>query len=113
MSDLCRYRLYLKYFRFTHRILNRINLMSAADEIQLARSGGKLYELLNHEELQEIEVKRPRIIHHVIVKADIRGSTKVIAGLMKKGLNPASYFSLRFFDPLNQLLEKYSAVKVL
>ena len=112
LSDLCRYRLHLKYFRFTHRILNRINLISAADEIQLARSGGKLYELLNHEELKELENKKPEIIHHVIMKADIRGSTKVISELMKKGLNPASYFSLRFFGPINQLLEKYGAVKV-
>ncbi|MFT5571079.1 MAG: hypothetical protein ACI9FB_000089 [Candidatus Azotimanducaceae bacterium] len=112
LSDLCRYRLHLKYFRLAHRIVNRINLISEPGEIQLARAGGKLYELLNHKELLVLEVKEPEIIHHVIVKADIRGSTKVIAELMKKGLNPASYFSQRFFDPLNELLGKYGAVKV-
>ncbi|MBL4679382.1 MAG: hypothetical protein JKY88_01515, partial [Pseudomonadales bacterium] len=59
-----------------------------------------------------MEVRDPEVIHHVIIKADIRGSTKVISELLNKGLNPASYFSMRFFDPLTLLLEKYGAVKV-
>src|ERR1700683_95426 len=32
--------------------------------------------------------------------------------MMEKGLNPASYFSLNFYDPVNKLLEKYGAQKV-
>jgi hypothetical protein len=32
--------------------------------------------------------------------------------MMEKGLNPASYFSLNFYDPVNKLLEKYGARKV-
>jgi hypothetical protein len=31
---------------------------------------------------------------------------------MEKGLNPASYFSLNFYDPVNKLLAKYGAHKV-
>ena len=31
---------------------------------------------------------------------------------MEKGLNPASYFSLNFYDPVNKLLSKYGAQKV-
>ena len=31
---------------------------------------------------------------------------------MEKGLNPASYFSLNFYDPVNKLLGKYGAQKV-
>jgi hypothetical protein len=31
---------------------------------------------------------------------------------MDKGLNPASYFSLNFYDPVNKLLGKYGAQKV-
>jgi hypothetical protein len=31
---------------------------------------------------------------------------------MEKGLNPASYFSLNFYQPVNKLLEKYGAQKV-
>ena len=34
------------------------------------------------------------------------------AELRKRGLNPASHFSLHFFDPLNSLLETYGAGKV-
>jgi TPP-dependent trihydroxycyclohexane-1,2-dione (THcHDO) dehydratase len=32
--------------------------------------------------------------------------------LLEKGLNPASYFSLNFYDPINKLLPKYEAKKV-
>jgi hypothetical protein len=31
---------------------------------------------------------------------------------MEQGLNPASYFSLNFYDPINKLLPKYDAQKV-
>ena len=31
---------------------------------------------------------------------------------MERGLNPASYFSLNFYDPVNKLLSKYGATKV-
>src|SRR5260370_39739994 len=31
---------------------------------------------------------------------------------MDKGLNPASYFSMNFYDPVNKLLGKYGAKKV-
>ena len=31
---------------------------------------------------------------------------------MEQGLNPASYFSLNFYDPVNKLLGKYGAQKV-
>jgi hypothetical protein len=32
--------------------------------------------------------------------------------MMEKGMNPASYFSLNFYDPVNKLLAKYGATKV-
>jgi len=53
-----------------------------------------------------------RIVHHAILKADVRGSTTVTDELEKKGLNPASYFSLRFFSPINEVLHLYGANKV-
>ena len=31
---------------------------------------------------------------------------------MERELNPASYFSLNFYDPVNKLLAKYGATKV-
>jgi hypothetical protein len=48
----------------------------------------------------------------VVLKADVRDSTRLTRTLMEKGLNPASYFSLNFYDPVNKLLGKYGAQKV-
>ena len=93
-------------------VLNRINVVSDPDETRLARSSGNLYELLGAADGQSLSQAKPRVIKHTIIKADIRGSTRVIAELEKKGLNPASYFSLRFFDPISELLGKYGATKV-
>jgi hypothetical protein len=51
-------------------------------------------------------------LRHVVLKADVRDSTRLTRTLMEKGLNPASYFSLNFYDPVNKLLGKYGAQKV-
>lgn len=112
LSDITRYRLHLKYFRFAHRALNRIKVITEPEEIQLAKAGGKLYELLRRSELKEQEGDEAEIVRHVILKADVRGSTTVTRELLKKELNPASYFSLRFFEPITERLSVYGAVKV-
>jgi hypothetical protein len=52
------------------------------------------------------------VLRHVVLKADVRDSTRLTRTMMDKGLNPASYFSLNFYDPVNKLLEKYGAQKV-
>jgi hypothetical protein len=53
-----------------------------------------------------------RALGHVIIKADVRDSSRLTRSLMDSGLNPASYFSLNFYDPVNKLLAKYGANKV-
>jgi|TARA_B110000483_G_scaffold144175_1_gene172123 hypothetical protein len=112
LADIGRYRLHLKYFRFAHRVLNRISVITEPDEIQLARAGGRLYELLSEEENKLLESSAPQVIHHCILKADVRGSTKVTEELSNRDLNPASYFSLRFFNPITDILPTYGASKV-
>jgi hypothetical protein len=112
LTDICRYRLHLKYYRFAHRVFNRVSVVSSEEELRLARAGGKLLKLMDSEELAQSDNSEPEIIHHAILKADVRGSTTVTQELMKQGLNPASYFSLRFFDPINERLKAYGAVKV-
>ncbi len=112
LVDLSRYRLHIKSFRFGHSALNRINIISDPEEIQLARAGGKLYELTGPGDSMDLNAEEQEVIKHTIIKADVRGSTKVIGELVRQGLNPASYFSLRFFNPINELLEKYGASKV-
>ena len=51
------------------------------------------------------------IAGYVILKADIRDSTRLTSDLLKRGLNPASYFSLNFYEPLN-LKRQYAQVTV-
>jgi hypothetical protein len=55
--------------------------------------------------------ERP-IINHTIIKADLRGSTDITHQMNERGLNPASYFSLNFFDPISEILSEYDAHKV-
>ncbi len=63
--------------------------------------------------LPEERVKEEKpIISHVILKADIRGSMDITHTMRVRGLNPASYFSLNFFDPISEILGDYDASKV-
>ncbi len=112
LTDLCRYRLHLKYFRLAHRVFNRLNVIVDPQKIQLARAGGNLYRLMDSEEVKEVADEEPGIAHHAILKADVRGSTTVTQELINQGLNPASYFSMRFFGPITERLSTYGAVKV-
>lgn len=109
LSDISRYRQALKYFRFAHRAFNRLALLSSEQDLKLSKSAGTLYLMPTSSEIEEDD---ERICHHAIMKADVRGSTTVTDELEKKGLNPASYFSMRFFNPINKILETYGANKV-
>ena len=109
LLDFSRYRRQLKLYRFAHRAFNRVSLRTSDDELKLSRTAGTLYQLPASSEIEEDD---ERICHHAIMKADVRGSTTVTDELQNKGLNPASYFSMRFFNPINKILETYGAQKV-
>jgi class 3 adenylate cyclase len=68
-----------------------------------------LYEFLLPEEARPAE---DRILSHTIIKADVRGSTKMTQDLLSRGLNPASHFSLNLHEPVKKLLDRYAAKKV-
>jgi len=70
---------------------------------------GHRYEFLLPDEQSPQE--KP-IIHHVVIKADLRDSTHITLKMKEKGLNPASFFSLNFFVPITSILFDYSAEKV-
>lgn len=109
LADLATFRRHLKYFRFAHRLFNRLSILSSTEHLRLSRQAGTLYHLPC---ASEVEEDQDRIAHHTIMKADVRGSTTVTAQLEALGLNPASHFSLHFFDPINKLLPVYGAGKV-
>jgi hypothetical protein len=46
------------------------------------------------------------------MKADVRGATVITRQLDESGLNPASYFSLNFFNPISEIVSQYGALKV-
>ena len=89
--------------------MERVNLATEEKVIILSKENNTLYEfLLSHERARE---KAP-IINHVVIKADVRGSTDITHQMNERGLNPASYFSLNFFDPISEILSEYGAQKI-
>ncbi len=109
LKDFARYHRDLRNFHLIRDASDSINLATDERIIKLSRENNTLYEfVLSQEELPE---NRP-IINHVVLKADIRGSSAIIDQMKAKGLNPASSFSLNFFDPITKILSRYGAVKV-
>jgi len=89
--------------------MQRVNLAYEEKIIALSRENNTLYEfLLPHEQ----ETTEAPIINHVVIKSDLRGSTDITHQMNSKGLNPASYFSLNFFDPISEILSEYDATKI-
>jgi hypothetical protein len=87
----------------------RINLVTDKKILALSKANHTLYEfLLPHEQ----ESGEKPIMNHTIIKADLRGSTDITHQMNERGLNPASYFSLNFFDPITEILAEYDAHKV-
>jgi hypothetical protein len=109
LKDFASLRRDLKLAYRSHWIMNHLRILVADDEVELSRSNGSLQEFLLHDE-QGLE--QHRIRNHVIIKADVRGSTAITALLRDRNLNPATHFSLNFFQPITHLLESYGATKV-
>jgi len=86
-----------------------INLATEEKIIDLSRANNALYEFLLPSERESGE--KP-VINHVIIKADVRGSTDIVHKMKAKRLNPATHFSLNFFDPITDILPEYGAIKV-
>jgi hypothetical protein len=100
--DLCSYNIY-------RDAAERINLVTDKKILALSKANRTLYEfLLPHEQ----EMGEKPIMNHTIIKADLRGSTDITHQMNQRGLNPASYFSLNFFDPITEILAEYDAHKV-
>ncbi len=96
----------LKLAWLAYRSMNEIALARSEKDLELSRSNGLLQDL-------GIEGRQSdAIIGHVIVKADLRGSTALIASMNHTGINPATYFSRNLFNPVNSLIKAYGAEKL-
>src|SRR5580700_8509140 len=110
LGDFFHYHRDLRRLEVLNAALDSVNLVGNERLQELSRVNGTLYEFLLPEE--QGETNSDRVLRHVVLKADVRDSTRLTRTMMEKGLNPASYFSLNFYDPVNKLLEKYGAQKV-
>ncbi|HVZ60027.1 MAG TPA: hypothetical protein VG892_04510 [Terriglobales bacterium] len=109
LRDFLRYHRDWRSMELTKDFMDRVNILSNDRLRELSSLNRTLYEFLLPEEQKPQE---EQVVHHVILKADIRDSTTLTKTLSERDLNPASYFSLNFYDPINKLLPKYRATKV-
>ena len=111
-------RFLIDFIRF-HRDVRKLEALAAAMEQvnvitnpkvrELSAINNTLYEFLLPAEQKPAEEK---VLDHVVLKADLRDSSHVTRTLFERGLNPASYFSLNFYEPVNRLLPLFGAEKV-
>lgn len=92
----------------TFEAMDQIRLHTDEDDINLSRANDLLYEF----KLADEQTSEGRILHHVILKADVRGSSRITSELRAKKLNPATHFSQNLFNPINRLITDFGANKV-
>ena len=109
LRDFLRHHRDVRRLEVLNEALNQVNILSSEKMRDLSAMNGTLYEyLLQHEQ----KPAEDRVLRHVVVKADVRDSSLLTKSLLARQMNPASYFSLNFYDPVNKLLGKYGATKV-
>jgi len=108
-GDFLRLRRDLRDAEHLSTCMERINLLAGEKVRELSRLNNRLYECLLKSEARP---EQDQVVSHVIIKADVRGSTKMTQDLLSRGLSPASHFSLNLHEPVKRLLERYSAKKV-
>jgi len=89
--------------------MERVNLVTTEQARELSRMNNKLYECVLQEEAKP---QQDQVISHVIIKTDVRGSTRMTQDLLARGLSPASHFSLNLHEPVKKLLDRFDAKKV-
>ena len=108
-GDFARYHRDLRRFETLSSAMDAVNVIASERLKELSAINNTLYEFRLADEQKSGEEK---VLRHVILKADIRESTTLTRTLSERGLNPASYFSLNFYEPINKLLPKYDASTV-
>ncbi len=109
LKGFIRYHRDFENYKLLKDAMDVINITTDEKIINLSRANQTLFEFLMPQE--SVSHEKP-IINHVIIKADVRGSTAITQQMQERGLNPASYFSLNFFNPITEILPDYGATKV-
>jgi hypothetical protein len=108
-EDLMRLRRDRRNYQHVASWMERINLVRSERARELSRANKSLYEFLHPDEGRPTD---DPIINHVVIKADVRGSTGITKDLLARGMNPASHFSMALHEPVKRMLERYAAAKV-
>jgi hypothetical protein len=108
-TDFLRLRRDLRDAEHLTACMERINLVSTEQARDLSRMNNRLYECVLQDEARP---EQDQVVSHVIIKADVRGSTKMTQDLLARGLSPASHFSLNLHEPVKKLLDRFNAKKV-
>lgn len=107
--DFLRLRRELRDAEHLTACMERINLVTTEQARELSRLNNRLYECVLQDEAKP---QQDQVVSHVIIKADVRGSTKMTQDLLSRGLSPASHFSLNLHEPVKKLLDRFNAKKV-
>jgi hypothetical protein len=107
--DFLRLRRELRDAEHLSTCMERINLVTTEHARELSRLNNRLYECVLQDEAKP---QQDQVVSHVIIKADVRGSTKMTQDLLSRGLSPASHFSLNLHEPVKKLLDRFNAKKV-
>jgi hypothetical protein len=108
-EDFMRLRRDTRNYERLSAAMERVHLVRNERTRELSEMNRSLYEFLLPEEARPAE---DRVLSHTIIKADVRGSTKITQDLLARGLNPASLFSMNFYEPVKRILDRYGAAKV-
>jgi hypothetical protein len=108
-EDLMRLRRDRRNYQQVAAWMERISLVHSERARELSRANKSLYEFLHPEENRPTD---DPVINHVVIKADVRGSTSMTKDLLSRGMNPASHFSMNLHEPVKRMLERYGAAKV-
>ncbi len=109
LRDFLIFRRDLKLAYYSYQQMSRLRVLQDAESIKLSRDNGSLYEFRLGKDQDD---ESHKIKAHVVLKADVRGSTEITHQLVEKRLNPATHFSMNFFGPITKLLERFGAQKV-
>jgi class 3 adenylate cyclase len=108
-TDFLRLRRDLRNAEHLTTCMERIHLVTTEQVRELSRMNNRLYECVLQDEAKPAQ---DQVVSHVIIKADVRGSTRMTQDLLARGLSPASHFSLNLHEPVKKLLDRYAAKKV-
>lgn len=107
--DLMRLRRDFLHLQRLNSLMEKIHLIVDDKTRQISWLNRSLYQFLLPEEQ---EAGEEHVLTHVVIKADVRDSTRITEELLRRGLNPATHFSLNFYEPVHKLLKRYSASKI-